>query len=183
MPSCAVLSSCRCRWRSFVAGARRAFCAGGGRRGSSGGRAAQRNAGRPAGYRSQGRRVTGFVQPCRIPGSSSRQADHDQSGAGRSAQGVRAFRSAHCTWHPGRFRQIPGNALDEYEFAGELSLSGLLRPIRGAPGDGTGELGRTGVPSCCRSRVPRKPHWLGIPAFSVRRGCSMSARIWPAVKH
>lgn len=28
--------------------------------------------------------------------------------------------------------QIPGNALDEYEFAGELSLSGLLRPIRGA---------------------------------------------------
>jgi magnesium chelatase family protein len=28
--------------------------------------------------------------------------------------------------------QIPGNALDEYEFAGELSLSGDLRPIRGA---------------------------------------------------
>ena len=28
--------------------------------------------------------------------------------------------------------QIRGNALDEYEFAGELSLSGQLRPIRGA---------------------------------------------------
>ncbi|MBI4741987.1 MAG: YifB family Mg chelatase-like AAA ATPase [Betaproteobacteria bacterium] len=28
--------------------------------------------------------------------------------------------------------QIPGNALDSYEFAGELSLSGELRPIRGA---------------------------------------------------
>ena len=28
--------------------------------------------------------------------------------------------------------QIPGNALNEYEFAGELSLSGDLRPIRGA---------------------------------------------------
>jgi len=28
--------------------------------------------------------------------------------------------------------QIPGNALDAYEFAGELSLSGELRPIRGA---------------------------------------------------
>ena len=28
--------------------------------------------------------------------------------------------------------QIPGNALNEYEFAGELSLSGQLRPIRGA---------------------------------------------------
>lgn len=28
--------------------------------------------------------------------------------------------------------QIPGNRLDQYEFAGELSLSGQLRPIRGA---------------------------------------------------
>lgn len=28
--------------------------------------------------------------------------------------------------------QIPGNALDKYEFAGELSLSGELRPVRGA---------------------------------------------------
>jgi magnesium chelatase family protein len=28
--------------------------------------------------------------------------------------------------------QIPGRELDRYEFAGELSLSGLLRPIRGA---------------------------------------------------
>jgi len=28
--------------------------------------------------------------------------------------------------------QIPGNALNDYEFAGELSLSGELRPIRGA---------------------------------------------------
>lgn len=28
--------------------------------------------------------------------------------------------------------QVSGNALDEYEFAGELSLSGDLRPIRGA---------------------------------------------------
>ncbi len=28
--------------------------------------------------------------------------------------------------------QIPGNALNDYEFAGELSLSGDLRPIRGA---------------------------------------------------
>jgi magnesium chelatase family protein len=29
-------------------------------------------------------------------------------------------------------RQIPSSALDQYEFAGELSLSGELRPIRGA---------------------------------------------------
>jgi magnesium chelatase family protein len=29
-------------------------------------------------------------------------------------------------------RQIPAKALDDYEFAGELSLSGALRPIRGA---------------------------------------------------
>ena len=29
-------------------------------------------------------------------------------------------------------RQIPASALDQYEFAGELSLSGELRPIRGA---------------------------------------------------
>lgn len=28
--------------------------------------------------------------------------------------------------------QLPANALDEYEFAGELSLTGALRPIRGA---------------------------------------------------
>ena len=28
--------------------------------------------------------------------------------------------------------QIPAKALDDYEFAGELSLSGTLRPIRGA---------------------------------------------------
>jgi magnesium chelatase family protein len=28
--------------------------------------------------------------------------------------------------------QIPGDTLDQYEFAGELSLSGELRPVRGA---------------------------------------------------
>src|SRR5437867_1720954 len=28
--------------------------------------------------------------------------------------------------------QIPGDQLDQYEFAGELSLSGELRPVRGA---------------------------------------------------
>ncbi|MFC3109232.1 YifB family Mg chelatase-like AAA ATPase [Undibacterium arcticum] len=48
--------------------------------------------------------------------------------------------------------QIPGDQLDQYEFAGELSLSGELRPIRGALAmtfamhDGSGERGRDHKP-------------------------------------
>jgi magnesium chelatase family protein len=45
-------------------------------------------------------------------------------------------------------RQIPGRDLDKYEFAGELSLSGQLRPIRGA-------LAMTFAMHRCRDRAAR----------------------------
>jgi magnesium chelatase family protein len=48
------------------------------------------------------------------------------------AQGFRALRSAHCTGHPGRQRPDRRRAAGGHEFAGELSLSGELRPVRGA---------------------------------------------------
>jgi magnesium chelatase family protein len=51
---------------------------------------------------------------------------------GRPAQGVRPFRLADRARHPGRVQANPSARLHQYEFAGELSLSGELRPIRGA---------------------------------------------------
>lgn len=58
--------------------------------------------------------------------------------------------------------QIPVEDLDRYEFAGELSLSGELRPIRGALAM-TFAMHRSAdapaAPSCCRPRTPTRPHW------------------------
>ena len=55
---------------------------------------------------------------------------YGQPGAGRSAERIGALRPADCVGHPCRDRTAP-HALDRYEFAGELSLSGELGPVRG----------------------------------------------------
>ena len=63
----------------------------------------------------------------------SRQAHHGQPGAGRPAQGIRPLRPADRARHPGRQRpDSTRRRSTDYEFAGELSLSGELRPVRGA---------------------------------------------------
>jgi magnesium chelatase family protein len=69
----------------------------------------------------------------RGPGVSPQQAHHRQPGPGRSAQRFGPLRPAHCPGHSGRQRpDRRRHQLAGYEFAGELSLSGELRPVRGA---------------------------------------------------
>ena len=103
-------------------------------RGAPGQRAAELHAGRPGRHRSQGvaraRARRAGQQRLRVP---AQQAHHGQPGAGRPAQGVRPLRPADRARHPGRRRSArrrSGSA--RYEFAGELSLAGELRPVRGA---------------------------------------------------
>jgi magnesium chelatase family protein len=50
----------------------------------------------------------------------------------RSSQGIRTLRSADCAWHSLGQRTDPVESLANREFAGELSLTGALRPMRGA---------------------------------------------------
>ena len=57
---------------------------------------------------------------------------HRQSLARRSAEGRRTFRSADRGRHPARFRAVAGRNLERCELYGELSLSGELRPVKGA---------------------------------------------------
>ena len=75
-------------------------------------------------------RVRAALQTARfgIPGAP----DHRQSGTRRPAQGVRPFRSADCARHPCRVWPDPRRPAGQYEFAGELALTGELRPFRGA---------------------------------------------------
>jgi magnesium chelatase family protein len=69
----------------------------------------------------------------RRAGVPPQQAHHREPGTGRPSQGFRALRSAHCIGHPGRQRPDRCRAVWlGHEFAGELSLSGELRPVRGA---------------------------------------------------
>ena len=65
----------------------------------------------------------------RIP---EQQADHGQPGACRLAQGLRRFDLPIALGILGASGQIEAARLTGHEFAGELSLSGQLRPVRGA---------------------------------------------------
>ena len=63
----------------------------------------------------------------------AQQAHHGQPGAGRPAEGVGPLRPADRARHPGRQRADRcRRASTRLEFAGELSLAGELRPVRGA---------------------------------------------------
>ena len=62
----------------------------------------------------------------------AQQAHHRQPGAGRSAQGIGPLRPADRAGHPGGQRADRRAAAGGFEFAGELSLAGELRPVRGA---------------------------------------------------
>jgi magnesium chelatase family protein len=67
--------------------------------------------------------------------------------------------------------QIPNRELDRYEFAGELSLSGLLRPIRGA-------LAMTFAMHRCPDPAPRA---FILPAANADEAALVSdAKIFPA---
>jgi hypothetical protein len=63
---------------------------------------------------------------------SAQQAHHRQPGARRPAQGIRPLRPADRAGHPGRRRPDRRGSAGGCEFAGELSLAGELRPVRGA---------------------------------------------------
>jgi magnesium chelatase family protein len=53
--------------------------------------------------------------------------------------------------------QLPAAALAAHEFAGELSLSGELRPVRGALAMALHAAGADAI-SCCRRPAPAKRH-------------------------
>ena len=54
--------------------------------------------------------------------------------------------------------QVPAQALDGYEFLGELALSGDLRPSR-ASCPPRWRRGMHGAPCFCPRKTPRKPPW------------------------
>jgi hypothetical protein len=96
------------------------------------------------------------------------QKDRGEPGAGRPAEGLRPLRPADRAGHPGGQRADPGRALAGHEFAGELSLSGELRPVRGALAMAwpcTRAAPRRSW--CCRRTARRRPRW--CPARGVRR--------------
>ncbi|MCK7501847.1 MAG: ATP-binding protein [Comamonadaceae bacterium] len=116
-------------------------------------------------------RVRAAIQNCalRVPDA----ADHGQPGAGRSAEGVGPLRPADRAGHPRRQRpDRRRRMLDRYEFAGELSLSGELRPVRGALADGAVQAARQAsgrAASCCRRQAPTRPRWWrGVPILAAR---------------
>ena len=76
-------------------------------------------------------RVRAALQNCAL--RISRAPHHRQPRAGRPAEGIAA--ASTCRSRSGSLPlpdRLPAAALDQYEFAGELALSGELRPIRGA---------------------------------------------------
>ena len=76
--------------------------------------------------------------------------------------------------------QVPGDRLDEFEFVGELSLSGDLRPVRGALAM-TYRASRVGPrASCCPRRARTRRRWCATPTSAAPIRCSRSARISPA---
>ena len=107
---------------------------GGDGRGAPGERPAELHPGRPGRHRGEGvaRAGPGGVadQRPRVP---AQQAGHGEPGARRPAEGVGPLRPADRARHPRRRRRSSTRArLDAFEFAGELSLGGELRPVRGA---------------------------------------------------
>ena len=65
--------------------------------------------------------------------------------------------------------QIPADRAGAHEFAGELALTGELRPIRGALPMALVARGATAARSCCRRRAP------------PRRRCVRDATVYPRV--
>ena len=97
-------------------------------------RPAELHAGRPGRHRGQGvarARPRGAAdERPRVP---AQQARHRQPRAGRPAQGIGSLRPADRARHPRRSRpDRRGRGSTRYEFAGELSLGGELRPVHGA---------------------------------------------------
>ncbi len=84
-----------------------------------------------AGNRGQGKQGPGTRRAAQCLLRISRASHHHQSRTGRPAQGRRALRPADRAGHPGRVRPDTEDELDRYEFAGELALSGELRPVQG----------------------------------------------------
>ena len=72
--------------------------------------------------------------------------------------------------------QVPRHRLHEYEFAGELGLSGELRPIRGALAMTLKACGMD-AHSCCRQRARAKRRLFVTQWSCPRSRCSTSARI------
>ena len=72
--------------------------------------------------------------------------------------------------------QIPDGKLPQYEFAGELALTGELRAVRGALAMAMGAT-RDGRRSCCRPRRLQKPRGRARRPSSGRPRCSPCARI------
>ena len=103
--------------------------------------------------------------------------NHRQLGPGRSAQGIGALRSADRLGDPGRDGPNSGRPLMRHEFAGELALSGALRPIRGALRGAFGKARRPRIraagASAAEAALVRSSD--RIPAES----CSPCARMWP----
>jgi magnesium chelatase family protein len=72
--------------------------------------------------------------------------------------------------------QLPSDALKNYEFAGELALTGALRPIRGALAMMLGAAAAA-APSSCRAPAPRRRRWRKAPKSTPPARCWKSARI------
>ena len=138
--------------------ARRPGRARGHGRGAPGQRPAELHARRPGRHRGQGgarARARGAAeQRARLP---AQQAHHRQPRAGRPAEGVGPLRPADRARHPGRAAgSSTRRASPRFEFAGELSLAGDLRPVRGALAMGLA-LRRTRRAArrwCCRRPAP-----------------------------
>lgn len=77
--------------------------------------------------------------------------------------------------------QIPKDCLAEYEFAGELALTGELRPLCGGLAM-TCKASRTGAHSFCPKIVPSKPLWCRMPRFMPPTVFSLCARTCAGVK-
>ena len=145
-------------------------------RGASGQRPAQLHAGRPGRCGSEGSARTGALRhpECR-PRIPEQQAHHGQPGAGRPAQGLGPLRPADRAGHPGGQRaDRRRHGWRGHEFAGELSLSGELRPVRGALAMALALHGRA-----LRRRLvlptdsAQEAAWCPAPRSTARATCSM----------
>ena len=72
--------------------------------------------------------------------------------------------------------QIAAEALAAHEFAGELSLTGELRPVRGALAMALQARARRRAPSCCPSRTRRRRRSPRARTCCRRARCSKSSR-------
>ena len=93
---------------------------------------------------------------------SAQQARHREPRARRPAQGVGPLRPADRARHPRRRRPDRRDALGRFEFAGELSLGGELRPVHGALAMALALRRARAMPRarwCCRRPAPTSRRW------------------------